>query len=245
MLSTEAQISDNPIGVLSEKLLQNEMISNRFIRDFSFMKINTFKKKTMADMDKSVALFDNNLSYIVLHLPNNNKVKQDFVKLQNFWNIYRLKITDFQSENYRSLITGTNKLRKYMQQLTNDIFDKHPEYSGYKKAIELARLATSNSKKIDAIATVYVLKNALNVSDANNYFDMDMTGFKKNLKKIGKLKGLDTKALEIIEDLKVTLESVKILLQKEKFNPKMMYAYNSTFGKKNYKLFIYIIQTIK
>lgn len=240
-----AQISENPIGVLSEKLLQNELISNRFIRDFVFIKTNTFKKKTMADMDKSVALFDDNLSYIVLHLPGNNKVKQDFIKLQNLWNIYRIKITEFDSDNYQSLITRTLKLRKYIRQLSNDIFDKHPDYSKHKKSIELARLAAENSKKIDAIATVYTLKNAMNVTDAGTYFDVDMTEYKKNLKKIGKLKSLDGRASDLIEDLKVTLESIKILLQKEKFNPKMMYAYNSTFGKKNFKLFNYIIQTIK
>ncbi len=244
-LPSIAQVSDNPFDVLGKKLLQNELLSNHFIRDFVFIKTNTFKKKSMIDMDKSIALFDDNLSYIVLHLPDNNKVKEDFLRLQNFWDIYRIKITDFDNNNYQSILVKTYKIRKFIHQLTNDIFDKHPEYSDYKKSFELAKLAVENSKKIDAIATVYMFKKGLNFSDVENYFDVDLTGIKKNLKKIGKLKGLDTRAKDIIEDLKITLESIKILLQKEKFNPKMMYAYNITFNKKNFKLFNYILQIIK
>ena len=242
--STVAQISENPIDILTEKLLQNELIVNRFMRDFVFIKTNTFKKKAMADMDKSIALFDDNLSYIILHLPQSNKIKNNFLKLQNFWNIYRLNVNDFESDNYQSLLKKTRKLRKYIKELNKDIFDKHPDYSKNKKAIELARLAAANGKKIDAIATVYVLKYGLDFPEAVNFFDVDMTGYKKNLKKIRKFKTLPPKTKELVEDLKITLESIKILLQKEKYNPKMMFAYNSSFGKKNFKIFNNIIQTI-
>ncbi len=239
-----SQIPDNPIKELSEKLLQNEMLSYRFFRNFVFIKTNTFKKKTMADMDKGIALFDNNLSYIVLHLPEHHKIQQDFLKLQNFWNIYRLNITNFEKDNYQSLIVKTKKLHKFIHQLNSDILDKHPGYSTNKKPIELAKLAIENSKKTDAIAIVYVLQKGLNFPDAINYFDVDMISYKKNLKKIGKFKALNPKAKSLIDDLKAILESIKILLQKENFNPKMMYAYSNTFGKKNFKLFNYLIQTI-
>ena len=243
--SLSAQISDNPINILSEKLLQNELMANRFIKNFVFIKSNTFRKKTMADMDKSIALFDNNLSYVILHLPDNKKVKEDFMKLQNFWNIYRINVTDFTKENYKSLMAKTFKLRKYIRDLNKNVFERHPQYSKNKKAIELAKLAVENSKKIDGIATAYILKNVLKVNNSDVYFDLDMASVNKNLKKIGKYKQLNTKAKDIIADLKNTAKSIYMLLHKEKVNPKMIYAYDSSFGKKNFKLFKYIIQTIE
>ena len=230
-----AQISDNPLNVLSEKLLQNELLSNRFLRNFVFIKTNTFKKKSMADMDKSIALFDDNLSYIILPLPYDIKIKNDFLKLQNFWNIYRINITDFEKDNYKSLVIKTQRLGKYIKQLNKDIFNKHPEYAKYKKRIEIAELAVYNGKKTDEIAYAYVLKNALNFTETG-YFDIDLSTMKKNLKKIGKFKHLDSKAKTLIPDLKTTLESISRLLEKEKFNPKMMYAYDYSYTNKTFKL---------
>ncbi len=240
-----AQISENPIDVLSEKLLQNELLTNRFLKNFVFVKTNTFKKKALADMDKSIALFDDNLSYIILHLPYDRKVKEDFLKLQNFWNIYRINITDFEKDNYESLVKKTYRLGKYIKQLNKDIFNKHPDYSKNKKSIEIAQLNASNGKKIDAIAAIYVLKKAFHIKDAASYFDIDMGSMKKNLKKTGKLKTLNPKAKNLITDLKTTLESIKTLLDKEKYNPKMMYAYDNVYTNKTFKLLKFIIQTIK
>ncbi len=239
-----AQINDNPIDILSEKLAQNELLSNRLLKNFVFIKTNTFKKKAMADMDKSIALFDDNLSYIILHLPYKNKVKEDFLKLQNFWNIYRINITDFDKDNYTALIEKTRRLNKYIKQLNKDVLDRHPEFSKNKKSIEMAQLALNNGKNADAIAAVYVLKNALNIEDADSYFKYDLGSMNKNLKKISKFKILNPKAKDLAIDLKTTLESITILLKKEKFNPKMMYAYDDSFTRKTFKLLKYIIQTI-
>ena len=245
ILPLDAQISDNPLNILSEKLAQNELLSNRFFRDFVFIKTNTFKKKSMADMDKSVALFDDNLTYIILHLPYNRKVKEDFLKLQNFWNIYRINITDFEKDNYESLAEKTHRLKKYIKQLNKDVLDKHPEFSKNQKSIEKAQLILDNGKNTDAIAAVYVLENALNIKDADSYFNFDLKSMKKNLKKIGKSKILNQKTKNLAVDLKTTLESIGILLKKEKFNPKMMYAYNDSYTRKTFKLLRYIIETIK
>ena len=230
-----AQISDNPLNVLSEKLLQNELLSNRFLRNFTFIKTNTFKKKSMADMDKSIALFDDNLSYIILHLPYDNKIKEDFLKLQNFWNIYRINISDFEKDNYKSLVNKTRRINKYIEQLNKDIFNKHREYSKYKKRIELAQLAVYNGKKTDGLVVAYLLKHAVNFNDPG-YFDVDLGTMKKNLKKIGKFKRLNPKAKALIPDLTTTLESINRLLEKEKFNPKMIYAYDYSYANKTFKL---------
>ncbi len=239
-----AQISDNPLDVLSEKLLQNELLTNRFLRNFIFIKTNTFKKKSMADMDKSIALFDDNLSYIILHLPYDIKIKNDFLKLQNFWNIYRVNITDFEKDNYRSLVVKTQRLGKYIKQLNKDIFNKHPEYSKFKKRIEIGQLAVHNGKKTDEIAIAYVLKYAINFSELS-FFNIDIGNMRKNLKRIGKFKHLNPKAKALIPDLKTTLESIDRLLEKEKFNPKMMYAYDYSYTNKTFKLLKYLIQTTK
>ena len=237
-----AQVSDNPLDVLSEKLLQNELLSNRFLRNFVFIKTNTFKKKSMADMDKSIALFDDNLSYIILHLPYDIKVKEDFLKLQNFWNIYRINISDFEKDNYKSLVNKTRRINKYIEQLNKDIFNKHPDYSKYKKSIEIAQLAVYNGKKTDELVTAYILKYAINF-DETGYFDIDLGTMRKNLKKIGKFKHLNPKAKALIPDLITTLESISRLLEKEKFNPKMIYAYDYSYANKSFKLLKNLIQT--
>ncbi len=239
-----AQISDNPIDVLSEKLLQNELLTNRFLKNFVFIKTNTFKKKALADMDKSIALFDDNLSYIILHLPYDRKVKEDFLKLQNFWNIYRVNITDFEKDKYKSLVIKTQRFGKYIKQLNKDIFNKHPEYPKYKKRVEIGQLAVYNGKKNDEIAIAYVLKYAINFPELG-LFDIDLGAMRKKLKKIGKFKHLNPKAKALIPDLKTTLESVSHLLEKEKFNPKMIYAYDYSYTNKTFKLLKYLFQTTK
>ncbi len=239
-----AQISDNPIDVLTQKLLQNELLSNRFIRNFVFIKTNTFKKKAMADMDKSLAKFDDNLSYIILHLPYDKKTKEDFLKLQNLWSIYRLDVTDYNKEHYKKLILKTRKLEKYINALNKDVLIKHPAYGRNKKNISLAELAVQNGKDIDKIAAAYVLQNGLNFPDAFNYFEINSGDFNKNLKKIGKFKKLAGKTHDLILDLKTNLASIITLKDKGKYNPKMMYAYVNSYSKKTFKLLDIIIKTI-
>ncbi len=242
---SHAQISDNPVSVLTQKIYENEMLSYRFLRNFVFIKTNTFKKKTMIDMDRSLAKFDDNLSYIILHLPYNIKVKEDFLKLQNLWNIYRLNITDYEKENYKSLIYKTRKLEKYLKELNKDILDKHPGYSPNSKNIDIAHLIVENGKTIDKIAAAYILKLGLNFPEAFNYFEIDEGDLNKNLKKIGKYKPIAKEVKDLLVDLKSTQESVFQLVKKEKYNPKMMYAYDNAYTKKAFKVLTIIIKNIK
>ncbi len=239
-----AQISDNPIDVLVEKLYQNELLSNRFLRNFAFIKTNTFKKKTMLDMDKSLAKFDDNLSYIILHLPYDRKVKEDFLKLQNFWNIYRLNVTDYESERYHSLILKTRKLEMLIKQLNKAILDKHPAYSRNKKQIYLASLAVDNAKNIDKLAAAYVFKNGLNYPQVYDELEINTSDLKKNLKKIGKYEALKGKADSLLFDLKSTINAINDLINKGQYKPKMMYAYTNAYTKITFKLLDIILKTI-
>ncbi len=240
----QAQISENPLDILVEKLYQNELLSNRFLRNFAFIKTNTFKKKSMIDMDKSVAKFDDNLSYIILHLPYDRKVKEDFLKLQNFWNIYRLDITDYESERYHSLISKTRKLEKLIVELNKTILDKHPAYSHNKKSIYMASLAVDNVKNVDKAAAVYVFKNGLHYPQITNELEINTGELKKNLKKISKFKALKGTADSLLFDLSSTADAINDLLNKGKYNPKMMYAYTNTYSKMTFKLLNLILKTI-
>jgi len=240
-----SQVNENPIETLSEKLYQNEMLSNRFFRNFVFIKTNTFKKKVLADMDKSLAKFDNNLSYIILHLPYDKKVKEEYIKLQNYWNIYRINITNYDNKNYKSLIGKSKKLNELISNLTTSILKKHRQYNTHKKMIEMAQYTTDNVKTIDNIAIAYVLKNSLNVHNAFDYFDIDYGSLKKGLKKIGKNKIISSTSADLIADLKTNLQSIQSLVEKKDYIPKMMYSNVNNYTKKSFKLLDIIIKNIK
>ncbi len=237
-----AQVNDNPIEVLSEKLYQNEMLSNRFFRNFVFIKTNTFKKKVLADMDKSLAKFDDNLSYVILHLPQNKDIKENYIKLQNYWNVYRINITNYDAKNYKSLIGKTQKLNKLISSLITSILRKHPQYGSHKKMIEMAQYNTENTKTVDNIAIAYILKNGLEMNEAFDYFDIDFGSLKKGLKKLGKNKNITALAPDLVNDLKTNLETIQSLLEKENYNPKMMYSNINNYSKKSFKLLDIILK---
>ncbi len=241
----KAQIDDNPIYILSEKLYQNEMLANRFFKNFVFIKTNTFKKKALLDMDKSLAKFDDNLSYIILHLPENKDAQENFIKLQNFWNLYRIAITNYEQKNYKSLINKTRKFNKMLVKLTSSVLHKHPKYAHHKKMMEMAQHVADNQKNIDNIAIAYVLKGGLEMEDAYNYFDISFGDLKKGLKKLGKNKTIAAKATGIVNDLRITLESIKDLYDKDGYKPKMMFSNINNYAKKSFKLLDFIINNLK
>jgi len=240
-----AQVDDNPIGTLSEKLLQNELLSNRFLRNAVFIKTNTFKKKALADMDKSLAKFDDNLSYVILHLPYAREIKDDYLKLQNMWNVYRLKVTDYENPNYKSLVVKTRKLTDQLRLLNKSILKKHKAYSKNKKVFEETQYVLENGIMADNIATAYVLKNGLNFPDAYGYFDIDFGQMKKNLKKLGKYEPVKKQDKDILVDLNTSIEAFESMMNKSSYNPKMMYSTVNSFSKKSFKLLNNILQNLK
>ncbi len=240
-----AQVNDNPINVLSEKLLQNELLSNRFLRNAVFIKTNTFKKKALSDMDKSLAKFDDNLSYIILHLPYDRKVKDEYLKLQNLWNVYRLKVTDYDDLRYKSLVLKTRKLTEQVNTLAKMILKNHKAYSRNKKAFEEAQYLIDNGNMVDNIATAYVLKNGLDFSEAYDYFNIDFGELRKNLKKLRKYEPIKKNAADLLLDLNTNVQAMEAMMNKTMYNPKMMYSTVNSYSKKSFKLLDYILQTIK
>jgi hypothetical protein len=195
-------------------------------------------------MDKSLAMFDDNLSYIILHLPFDRKVKEDFLKLQNFWSIYRLDITNYDNEKYKSLAVKTRKLQHLIYQLNKDILNKHDGYSKNKKAITLISLAVDNNKNIDKLAAAYNFKYGLKHPEVLESMIFTQDDLKRNLKKIKKYKVLKGTADDLLADLNNTVDAINSLLQKGKYNPKMMYAYVNFYSKKTFKLIDMIIKTM-
>jgi len=242
--TSTAQITDNPIDKLVEKIYQNDLLSTRFLRNFAFIKTNTFKKKAMLDMDKSIAMFDNNLSYIILHLPDNNKVKDDFLKLQNFWNIYRLDVTNYESEKYKSLSNKTIKFQQLINQLKKDVINKHNSYSRNKKAITIIDLAVKNNNNIDKLIISNLFKSGLNQPEVIKPMNFTSNDLKRNLKKIKKNKALKGKADDLILDLNNSVDAINSLLEKDKYKPKTMHAYVNFYSKKTFKLLEMIMNTI-
>jgi len=242
--STQAQIDDNPVRELAKRLTQNEMLSQRFFRDFVFIKTNNFKKKALTDMDKSLARFADNMNYIAAHLPeDNNELKEDFNKLNNFWNVYRIVITDYDNNRYKILIRKTKRFEELVHKLSMDMIETHKDYSKHKKAINTAFLDADNIKAIDKTAATYILKNNLKIPESD-LFSIDFDAIEKRLKKIGKYKPVIPQTQEYIEDLYNTLETIKKTYQKEDYNPKLMFSFVSGFSKKSYKVLDIIINSI-
>ena len=242
--TVQAQTNENPIGELSTRLLQNEMLTQRFIRDFVFIKTNTFKKKALLDMDKSLARFDDNMNYFALHLPDGNReLHEDYTKLKSFWNLYRLEITDYENNRYDKLIRKTKQFDKLMNEFLTDLLPLHKDYSKNKKSINTGLLDVENMKAIDNIATSYILKNTH--GDGDNFFNIDFDAIRKRLKKIGKNKQISGDAREYLLDLNNMLDIIESTYKKKNYNPKMMFSNVSGFSKKSYKVLNLILQTIK
>jgi len=242
-LVSYAQADDNPIKELSQRLLQNEMLSQRFFRDYVFIKTNNFKKKALLDMDKSLARFDDNMNYFSSHLPQDPDVREDYEKLQGFWNVYRLRITDYDKNQYGKLIAYTKKFDELMNRFLSDMIEEHKDYSRHKKTINIAILDAENIKAIDNTASTYILKNFLEMSE-DDLFSIDFDEIKKRLKKIGKFKPVAQQTHEYITDLYQTLNAIEKNYYKEDYNPKMMFSFVSAFSKKSYKILDIIINQI-
>jgi len=131
-----SQINNNPFDHLSKSLFENELLSNRFLRNFTLIKTNTYKKRALIDMDQSLAMFDDNLSYIILHLPESGDVQENFMKLQNLWNLYRIYVTSYEKSNYAALIKKTKKLEELISDLRKEILENHDRYSQNSSAIK-------------------------------------------------------------------------------------------------------------
>ncbi len=238
-----AQIDDNPIDKMAKALYGNDMLTYRYLRNFGFIKTNSFKQKALIDMDKSLAKFDDNLSYIVLHLPEDKDVKEDFLKLQNFWNRYRISITNYDQKNYEVLLNKTEQFRKLIKKLSEDLMPKMRTYDQNKKILGYLKKLTNNQKDIDKLGISYMFHKGLTLGNKENFYDINLSDSHKRLKKIAKKN--KNVSVSILADLHANIKMIAGIFNRKGYHPKMFYANLNNYTRKNHKLFIELIGQLK
>ena len=238
-----AQEDENPIGELSKRLYENEMLANHFLRDFVLAKSQVFKSKVMVDFDKSLARFDDNISYISMHLPKDKKIRDKYMSLQGQWNVYRMAIIDLSRDNYKKFVNSTLMMEKECRSMREDILSKHPKYGDNKKVFKYIDYVVDNTKKIDEVIINYVLKNQLNFPEIDKAIKIDFSHIRKNLKKLSKDKNLQGKTN--LTDLNNSLNMVENIYKNKNDSPKLLYSNTKYFSKKSYLLFYELISQLK
>ncbi len=234
-----AQEDENPIGELAKRLYENEMLANRFLKNFVLAKSQVFKAKIMKDLDKSLALFDDNIAYISMHLPDDNKVRDDFMKLQEQWNIYRLAIIDLDLKNYKKIVNSTLLLGTECQKMRETLLSEHPKYDDNKKVFKYIDYIVENIKDIDGIVINYVFKNQLHFSEIEKALKIDFSTVKKNLAKLAKYKKIQEK--RSIKDMGNSLVMIENVYNNQNDRPKLLYSNTKYFSRKSYLLFYELI----
>ncbi len=232
---SQAQIDENPINTLVNNLAQNDMLTKRFYRNYLFVKSNIFKENSIRDTDRSIALFDNNLTALSLFLPDNKDVEENYIKLQNYWNVYRLKVTDYERNNYGVLARNTDKFVELYDDFNKSTLKLHPQYGQYKKTIEKVNRIVENEKLLENIAINYVLTRGLKQKEAANFFSKDMGAVKSNLKKLGKDKKLQPELKDLLLDMQETTKNIESLLTRASYHPKLMYSYIKNVSNKSFQ----------
>lgn len=230
-----AQINENPVNELVQNLAQNEMLTKRFYRNYLFVKSNVFKEKTIKDTDRSIALFDENLTALSLYLPDSKKVEDNYLKLHNYWNVYRLKVTDYENENYGMLARNTDKFVKLYEDFKTSLLKSHPDYSSYKKTLSKVNKIVENENLLENAAIDYLLKRGLNQPEAAQFFSVDMGTVKSNLKKLAKDKKLDPELKTTVIDMMEITKNIESLLSRESYHPKLMYSYIKNISNKSFQ----------
>ncbi len=230
-----AQVEENPIHELVNNLAQNDMLTKRFYRNYLFVKSNIFKEKTIKDTDRSIALFDKNLSAMSLFLPDNKKAEDNYIKLHNYWNVYRLKVTDYEKDNYGVLARNTHKFVKLYEDFNTSIIKLHPRYGDYKKKLSKVNKIVENEKLLENIAINYLLSRGLNKKEAAQYFPVDMGTVKSNLKKLRKDKKLSPELKTLLADMHETTKNIESLLTRDSYHPKLMYSYIKNISNKSFQ----------
>jgi len=240
----QAQIEEHPINQVVKQMAENEMFSVRFLRNFLFIKNNIFKQKVIKDMDLSIAKFDDNLNQLTLLLPKDKKLEEKYLKLQNFWNIYRLKITDYEEKNIESIIAKTLQLNKLLSDFQDELIDKIPGYDDYRKQYKNIKKISEYEREIEKIAIVYVLSNGMKLEKiANKHFDTNLGSVKNHLRKLLKNKKIPKELKEnYYSDMSETVKNIEVLLNRKAYQPKLMFSYLQTFSNKSFKLMDYFTQ---
>ena len=238
-----AQEDENPIGELSKRLYENEMLANRFLKNFVLAKTQVFKSKIMSDFDKSLALFDDNIAYISMHIPDDNKIRDKFMSLQSQWNVYRMAIIDLEQKNYKKIVNSTLMMRTECTAMREELLSKHPKYDDNKKVFKFIDYVVENNKRIDEVVISYIFKNQLNFPEIDKAISIDFSAIEKNIGKLTKYKKLQDK--RSLTDLSNSLKMIENIYNNQNDRPKLLYSNTKYFSKKSYLLFYELINQIQ
>jgi len=240
--SMSAQQDRVKFGTLLKGLFENEMLSQRFYKDFLLVKANINKTKAMSDLDKSMARFDDNLSYVASYVTSHKEIENDFTELQNYWNLLRMSMLDFDDDSYELQVSKLKNLDKLSINLLEKILKKDDLADTNSDQIKMMKLVTKNIRQADKILITYLLEKKFK-QDLSDKFDVDLSGVKKNIKKISKYN--NHQFGKITKDLSNNVLTIESLLDNELYHPKILMSNLIIFSKKNYQIFSNLIGSLK
>ncbi len=236
-----AQQDKVKFNILAKSLFENEMLTYRFYKDYLLIKANINKKKAFADLDKSMARFDDNLSNVSAYLIKKG-YEIDLQELQNYWNLHRMTLLDFEDGNYNLQVSKLQNLDKLMTKLIDKVIKNVDLFDENDDIIKILKMTTQNIRQSDKIIIKYLLDKKFH-QKVSEEIDVDLSRVKKNLKKIAKYNKHQFSSK--IEDLVLNINSVETLLADDTFHPKVIMSNISIFSRKNYLIFLNLINSLK
>jgi len=236
-----AQQDKVKFNTLAKSLFENEMLTYRFYKDYLLIKANINKKKAFADLDKSMARFDDNLSNVSAYLIEKG-YEIDLQELQNYWNLHRMTLLDFEDGNYNLQVSKLQNLDKLMIKLIEKVIKDEDLFDENSAGIKIIKLTTQNIRQSNKILIKYLLDKKFHQEVAEE-IDVDVSRIRKNLKKIGKFNS--HRFASKISDLATNIDSIELLLDDNTFHPKMIMSNISIFSRKNYLIFSKLINSLK
>jgi hypothetical protein len=196
----------------------------------------------MSDMDKSMARFDDNLSYVSSYVALHKGLEKDFTELQNYWNLLRMSMLDFDDNSFTLQVSKLKNLDKLTTNLLEKVLKKDDMTDEYADQIKIIKLTTQNIRQSDKILITYLLDKKFK-QDLSDNFDVDLSGVKKNIKKIYKYNNHQFK--NITSDLSNNILTIESLLDNDLYHPKILMSNLIVFSKKNYQIFSKLIGSLK
>ncbi len=236
-----SQLDETKMDELVKYTFENELVSSRFIKDYFSIVNNINKKSSMSDLDKSVASFDNNLMYIGEYVTFHPEIKKYFEELENYWNLYRISLFDFENNDYKTVLSKNENLFKLQVALKNKIFEKQPISKKKKHTLEKVEKIKNNVKQITIAYVKYVITKNNVKPVKSNLLDYDLDKVEKNIKKLSKDKLIQAE----VNDLNSYLNKINLLIDTSIFQPRSFLIDTNIFSAKSYNTIIKLLQYCK
>jgi hypothetical protein len=236
-----SQIDETKTDMLVKYTFENEIISSRFLKDYFSIVKNINKKSNLSDLDKSVALYDNNLMYIGDFVSFHPDLKKYYDELENYWNLYRISLFDFENNDYKTVLSKNENLQKLQLALKNKIFEKQPISKKKKHTLEKILKIKDNVKELTIAYVKYILTENNKKPIKSNLLDYDLSKVEKNIKKLSKNKDTQNE----MKDLKSLLNKIKILFETNIYQPKSFLTDLNIFSIKSYNTVMKLFENCK